>query len=470
MNESNSSAKVPFNQQKKASLTYIIVVTIIAAIGGSLFGYDQGVISGALNFFSVHFSMSTAEIGFVSGVLAFGAMAGCLIAGFLSDQIGRKWVMFIAGALFTISSLTLAFAGTVAILITGRILSGIAIGMASTIVPLYISEVAPAKIRGTLIGCNQLAFAIGMTTVYCVNAAIANLNSTAFNVSVGWRWMFGSGAIPAILFFVLTVIIPESPRFLFKQGKNDKAEAILVKLNGTSNAQNEATEIKKSVQSEHKGLIRELFAPGIRFALVIALLAAAFQQLTGTIAVGYYAPIIFQKTGVGVNASLIETIGIGVVKIIFVAIFMVYIDKLGRKKLLSRGGYAMAAALIFLAVVFAFNKFNTLIDILILVGVLAHTAFYELSWGGGAWIIVSEVFPTSIRGRALSLSSLTMFLASYFVSQLFPVMLAGIGGTWTFIIFAIFCIAMGWFASHVLPETTGKSLEQIESEFKTKKA
>jgi Arabinose efflux permease len=219
MNESNSSAKVPFNQQKKASLTYIIVVTIIAAIGGSLFGYDQGVISGALNFFSVHFSMSTAEIGFVSGVLAFGAMAGCLIAGFLSDQIGRKWVMFIAGALFTISSLTLAFAGTVAILITGRILSGIAIGMASTIVPLYISEVAPAKIRGTLIGCNQLAFAIGMTTVYCVNAAIANLNSTAFNVSVGWRWMFGSGAIPAILFFVLTVIIPESPRFLFKQGK-----------------------------------------------------------------------------------------------------------------------------------------------------------------------------------------------------------------------------------------------------------
>jgi len=451
---------------QKGSFKYIVAVVLIAAIGGSLFGYDQGVVSGALSFFSVHFNMSQATVGFVSGVLALGAMVGCVIAGWMSDHTGRKPVMITAGALFTISSLLLAVSQTVTVLVIGRIVSGLAIGMASTIVPLYISEVAPAKLRGTLVSANQLAFAIGMTTVYIVNATIANLNSTAWNTAMGWRFMFGSGMIPAIIFFVLTPIIPESPRFLFGRGKNDKALKILTRMNGAESAKKESDTIKKSLQGENKGLLRELFKPGVRFALMIALLAAAFQQLTGTIAVGYYAPIIFQKTGIGTNASLIETIGIGVVKIIFVAIFMVYIDKLGRKKLLTWGAAAMAVSLLALALIFSVGKFNLLMNVLIMIGVLAHTAFYELSWGGGAWVIMSEVFPTSIRGRAQSLCSLTMFLASYFVSQGFPMMLSGIGASWTFVIFAIFCLIMMWFAAKVLPETNGKTLEEIQADFK----
>jgi len=313
---------------QKGSFKYIVAVVLIAAIGGSLFGYDQGVVSGALSFFSVHFNMSQATVGFVSGVLALGAMVGCVIAGWMSDHTGRKPVMITAGALFTISSLLLAVSQTVTVLVIGRIVSGLAIGMASTIVPLYISEVAPAKLRGTLVSANQLAFAIGMTTVYIVNATIANLNSTAWNTAMGWRFMFGSGMIPAIIFFVLTPIIPESPRFLFGRGKNDKALKILTRMNGAESAKKESDTIKKSLQGENKGLLRELFKPGVRFALMIALLAAAFQQLTGTIAVGYYAPIIFQKTGIGTNASLIETIGIGSLSVTF----KIGVDSLLKKK------------------------------------------------------------------------------------------------------------------------------------------
>ncbi|MDD3224543.1 MAG: sugar porter family MFS transporter [Clostridium sp.] len=447
------------NKKDKADLSYIILVTVIAAIGGTLFGYDQGVISGALNFFSVHFHLNQTTVGFVSGVLALGAMAGCLIAGFLSDRLGRKKVMLFAGVLFSLSSLILAISQSVEILILGRILSGIAIGMASTIVPLYISEVAPAKIRGTLVSANQLAFAIGMTTVYIVNAIIANTHSTEWNIVLGWRFMFGSGMIPAMIFFFLSFVIPESPRFLAKIGKNDEAEAVLIRLNGPEIAKEESLQIQNSINSEGKGLISELFAPGVRFALLIAIMAAVFQQLTGTIAVGYYAPTIFKMTGVGTNASLIETIGIGVIKIIFVAIFMLYIDKLGRKKLLKNGAFSMVIALLALSILFSLGKFNNIIDILILIGVLAHTASYELSWGGGAWVIVSEVFPTSIRGRALSFSSMAMFLTSYFVTQFFPIMLAKIGAPITFGIFAVFCILMGIFADKMLPETAGKSLE-----------
>lgn len=454
------------NKKKNAELSYTILITVIAGLGGILFGYDQGVISGALNFFSVHFNLSQTTVGFVSGVLALGAMAGCIVAGFLSDYLGRKKVMFCAGVLFTLSSLILAISQSVEILIVGRILSGIAIGMASTIVPLYISEVAPAKIRGTLVSTNQLAFAIGMTTVFIVNAIIANTHTNAWNVLLGWRFMFGSGMVPAIIFFILTSIIPESPRFLIKIGKNEEAKSILTRLNGVEVAKKESIIIEKSIKSETKGLISELFAPGIRYAFLIAILSAVFQQLTGTIAVGYYAPAIFKMTGVGTNASLIETIGIGVIKIIFVAIFMFYIDKLGRKKLLRNGAYAMVAALLLLAILFSLGTFNTIIDILILFGVLAHTAAYELSWGGGAWVIVSEIFPTNIRGRALSFSSMAMFLTSYFVTQFFPIMLSKLGATMTFLVFSMFCICMGIFAHKVLPETTGKSLEQIEADFK----
>lgn len=453
------------NKSKRGSLKYVIAIVLIAAIGGSLFGYDQGVVSGALSFFSIHFKMSQAEVGFVSGVLALGAMAGCLIAGWMSDRVGRKPVMITAGALFTLSSLLLALAPSVLFLIFGRILSGIAIGMASTIVPLYISEVAPAKIRGTLVSTNQLAFAIGMTAVYIVNACIANLNPSGWNIAYGWRFMFGSGIIPAAIFFLLTPFIPESPRFLVRKEHRNEAIRILTKLNGEAAAKAEMKQIKDELSHESKGLIRALFKPGVRFALLIALLAAAFQQLTGTIAVGYYAPVIFQKTGIGTNASLIETIGIGIVKIVFVAIFMIYIDKLGRKKLLTWGALAMSLALLLLGAIFSLGKFDQIINILIMIGVLAHTAFYELSWGGGAWVIMSEVFPTAIRGRAQSLSSLVMFLASYFVSQGFPIMLADIGATWTFVIFAVFCLVMMWFAHSVLPETNGKTLEEIQAQF-----
>lgn len=443
---------------------FLVMVVIIAALGGLLFGYDQGVISGAFNFIKFNFHMSTGLAGFVSGCIPLGALVGCLLAGIASDKVGRKLVLFVAAILFVIGSLSCALAGSVAILIVGRLIGGIGVGMASTVVPLYIAEIAPAKIRGRLVVAYQLAIASGMFIVYIVNAVIANTHTLQWNQLFGWRFMFAAGAVPGILFFVLLFLVPESPRYLMANGDQSQALAVLSRINGSKEATTLADRINESLikDKENDGSMKILFKKGFRIALIIALVLALMSQLTGVNAISYYAPLIFQKTGMSTNASLIQMIILGGVKVLFVIGLMVVVD-FGRKKLLLYGSSAMAVILFILAIIFRASSFSHTVDILILMLLIFHIIAFELSWGGGVWVVISEIFPTSVRGRAISLASATLWLGTYLVTQLFPMMLTSLGGSKTFAIFGGFCVFMFIFTLKWLPETKGKSLEEIQA-------
>lgn len=453
---------------KTKSTPYVILIVIIAALGGLLFGYDQGVISGAINFIGSQFKMSDSLLGFVSGSIPLGAMVGCIIAGFMADKVGRKLVLFLAAGLFVLSSLGCAFANSVALLIIFRLIGGLGVGMASTLVPLYIAEIAPRRIRGTMVGGYQLAVASGIFVVYVVNALIANTHTLLWNQQAGWRWMFAAGAIPGIIFFILLFLIPESPRYLVKSGKINQAENVLTKVQGEAGSINrQIGDIRDSLEEESKGFWGELFRKGFRMAFFVAIVAAIMQQLTGVSAVAYYAPVIFKAAGAGTNASLIETVLIGLVKVIFVIVFMLLVDKIGRKKLLLWGAAAMALCLFGLSLAFATNPFSRIVDAVILALILLHTIAFELSWGGGAWVLISEIFPNRIRGRASSLASCILWLATYLVTQFFPVMLSKLGSAWTYVIFGLFCVLMFLFTKYMIPETKEKSLEQIQKDWLT---
>ena len=451
--------------QAKAS-PYLIFLIFAAAFGGLLFGYDQGVMSGALNFLDHTFHMTSAIEGFISGCIPLGAIVGCLIAGWCADKFGRKVVLSVAALLFTISTLGCAAAHDIPFLVTVRLIGGVGIGMCSTVVPMYIAEISPANIRGKFVGSYQLAIASGIFIVYLVNALIANTHTTEWNDYVGWRMMFLAGTVPGVIFLIMTAIIPESPRYLVSRGQTKKAHQIMRKI--SSSSEEHITEsiqrIEKSVKSEEKSSWSELLQKGVRWALFVAIMCSVFQQLTGINAVGYYAPIIFQRAGAGTHAAMIETIFIGLVKVIFVAFFMGLIDKLGRKKLLKWGGYVMALCMFLLAICFAHSSMDRLINILIFSLIIIHTSAFEMSWGGGTWVLISEMFPNRVRGRASSIASAALWAATYIVTQLFPMMLAYLGNVATFAIFGVCCVAMGLFVKFCLRETAGKTLEKIESD------
>ncbi|GEP23917.1 sugar porter family MFS transporter [Lentilactobacillus diolivorans] len=449
---------------------YLTITVFIAALGGLLFGYDQGVMSGAVTFIGHTFAMSSGLLGFISGCIPLGAMVGCLIAGYLADRIGRKIMMFVSAILFALSGVGCAFAGNVAILIISRLIGGLGIGMVSTLVPLYIAEISPKQVRGKMVGSYQLAVASGIFVVYVINALIANTHTIAWNQDIGWRMMFLAGIVPGILFFVLLFFIPESPRFLVSKNQDEQAKRIMGKVsyNSEQTISTEVNEIKKTIHSETSNgtFLKELFKKGTRMALFIAVMCSVFQQLTGVSAVAYYAPVIFKNAGAGTNAAMIETVAIGLVKVLFVLFFMGMIDRLGRKRLLKWGGYGMAACMLLLAFCFDQTSMSKIFDVFIIALIIIHTSIFEMSWGGGAWVLISEMFPNKIRGRASSIASFALWAATYAVTQLFPVMLDKLGSVWTFVIFGIFCIAMGMFIQLFFSETAGKSLEQIQEDSK----
>ncbi|WP_051322183.1 sugar porter family MFS transporter [Alicyclobacillus contaminans] len=453
-------------QQDRGSALYVALVTGVAAIGGFLFGYDQGVISGAIGFLQTQFQMSPGVTGFVSASIPLGAMIGVLVAGFLSDRAGRKPVLLLAGVLFVISSLGCAAANSVAMLVLSRLIGGLGIGVASMVSPMYISEISPARIRGRLVGTNQLGVVLGILIVYIVNAVIANVHTQTWDQLVGWRWMFGVGAIPGLLFFILLFWVPESPRFMVQQGQRNRAFAVLRRINGTNLAHTELDTIASSLEAEKQqsGRLSELFQRGLRVALLVAVVLAVMQQFTGVSAVAYYAPIIFRDSGAGANASLIETVFIGALKVIFTVVLMFLIDRVGRRSLLLMGSAAMAVFLIALGVSFAMPHISVG---LVLACILLHTIAFELSWGGGVWIIISEIFPTRIRGRAMAIGSFALWGATYLVTQFFPVMMHHFGATVTFWVFALMCILMYLFTLRFLPETKGKTLEEIQAHWRS---
>jgi len=441
------------------NMKYVTLISSIAAIGGLLFGFDTAVVSGAIGFMEERFGLNDVQVGWAVSSLIVGCIAGAAGAGMLSDRFGRKKVIIAAAILFIVGSLGSAVPETFSWFVIARIVGGIGIGITSTLCPLYNAEVAPAAYRGRLVALNQLATVTGIFVVYFVNSYIAGLGDTAWNVSTGWRWMFGVGVLPGVVFLALLFFVPESPRWLIKQGRAAEALPALIKIHGEEPAKKEVLEIKESFRQE-AGPIRDLFRPGLRFALFVGVGLAVLQQVTGINAVMYYAPEIFKATGAGTNAALVQTVLVGFINFAFTILSIWLIDKVGRKALLLVGSTMMAISLF--AIGTAFQTGHTS-GALVLVFVLTYVAAFAVSLGPVVWVMLSEIFPNRYRGRATAIASMALWIADYIVSQSFPPLLSFAGPGITFYMFGALSVVTILFSWKAVPETKGKSLEDIEA-------
>lgn len=441
---------------------FILKVSVVAALGGLLFGYDTAVIAGVIGYLQTKFELSAAGMGWAASAAIYGCIAGAMCSGYLSDKIGRKKMLYITAFLFFASSLIAAMAGNLTTFVAGRIIGGLGIGAASMLSPLYISEIAPAKTRGTLVSLYQLAIVLGINLIYFVNLKIASFGDEVWNVNIGWRYMIGSGIIPSILFFILLWFVPESPRWLTAKGKENEALQILYKVNGKENAQLVLEEIKLVLKQE-KGNISELFKPGLRRAMIVGILLALFSQITGINAIIYYAPEIFKAAGFGVESALSQTVIIGVVNTLFTFVAIFLIDKVGRKALLllGVGGMILSLAAVGLCYYYNFTQGPWL-----LIFILLFIASFASSLGPIPWVIISEIFPTKSRGVAVSIATLVLWIGVLAVTQFTPVLLNGIGGAFTFWLFAFNAVILFVFTLKWIPETKGRSLEEIEQDWK----
>ncbi len=437
---------------------FAVQVSCVVAVGGLLFGYDTAVIAGAIGFLQTKFHLDAFMTGWVASSILFGCIIGATLAGILSDYFGRKKILIVSALLFMVSSILSAIPHTVTELVIGRIIGGLGIGITSLLSPLYIAEIAPAKIRGRLVSLNQLAIVIGIFVVYFVNAGIAGAGEAAWNINTGWRWMFGVGIIPSLIFLILLFFVTESPRWLVQKGRKEEALQILKRINNNSQqAKTQLDEIKKSIKNE-SGSIKELFRPGLRIALVIGVLLGIFQQFSGSNAIMYYAPEIFKSTGVGDNIAFIQTVMIGAVNMIFTLVAIWLIDKVGRKILLMVGSVSMAACLMIIGVCFHLGKTG---GPWILIFILLAIASYAVSLAPVTWVIASEIFPTRIRGRAMSFVTVVIWIGDFVVSQTFPVLINTIGSALTFGTYALMLVLAFLFVLKVVPETRNKTLEDI---------
>lgn len=466
------------NNTSSSRFKYLVLISVIAALGGFLFGFDTAVISGVVGFVKGEFSMSAAMEGwFVSSAL-LGCIIGVSFAGKLSDSYGRKKILLLSAFLFTISAAGCMLAHGETILITFRLIGGLGIGVASMVSPLYISEFAPARLRGRMVTLYQLAITVGILCAYFSNAGLLKLSihsseAQAFSANTFlqwivtdhvWRSMLGMGLIPAIIFLIALFFIPESPRWLMMKKREPQAEKLLEKINDAPTAKKELSAIRASFVNE-KGSIKELLSPVYRTALIIGLLLPFLSQLSGINAVIYYGPRILDEAGFTLGSAFGGQVTIGVVNVIFTCVAIFTVDKWGRKPLLFLGVSIAIIALVLIGVLF---KLNVIEGPWILLLILLYIASFAFSFGPICWVIIGEIFPTSVRGRAMALGTLALWVANFFVGQLTPMMLDGIGPAGTFWIFAILCSPTLWLTWKLIPETKGKSLEEIEEYWKEK--
>jgi sugar porter (SP) family MFS transporter len=439
-------------------MAYVLRVAGVAALGGLLFGYDTAVIAGAIGFLQERFQLDAAGKGWAASCTLLGCMCGAALAGTLSDHLGRKRVLLLAAVLFAISALGAAIPRTLTEFVIARVLGGFGIGAASLVSPLYIAEVSPARVRGRLVSVNQMAIMSGMVVVYFVNAWIAGWGDAAWNVASGWRWMFAAGLLPALLFFGLLFTVPESPRWLTKQGRGGEAIAVLTRVGGAVHAEVEMAQIQEAIAHEDASLA-QLLQPGVRLALVIAIVLAILQQVTGINAVLYYAPEIFKSTGLAATRAMNDAVLIPAVMLVFTPLATWLVDRLGRRPLLLIGSAGMAVSLVLLGRAFALHQFQ---GAGMLLYILAYVASFSVAMGPVVWVVLSEVFPTRIRGRAMSIATVCLWAACYAVSQAFPIMVATLKEAVTFWIYAALCAVALAFVACFVPETKGKTLEEIE--------
>ncbi len=497
---------------------YATTVSIIVALGGFALGYDFSVISGAIPFLREHFQLSEFFVGWVTSSLVMGVMFGNLTAGFLSDRFGRKNVLLATAFLFFISGLFCAIAPSLNFLIMARIVGGIAIGWAILIAPVYIAEIAPAERRGRLVAINQLTIMLGISAAYFVNLLVLNIIQTHH-----WRWMLGLEAVPGILYFIFLFIVPRSPRWLVLRGDVNQASAVLEKIGGEQYASEEIRSIQDSITSEISTSITALFKGKLFIILLIGIALGSLQQLIGINAIFYYAPDIFEKIGGTRDAAFLQASIIGIINIVFTVLAMRLIDRIGRKSLLVIG--ISGIILCHLIVGFSFTRAHYSIDsesmvklnnavktelidkieplkgnsfaskndflnelakyltnielqenklnilkstvklnsIIILVAILAFVAMFAMSLGPVTWVLLSELYPNKFRGKAISIAGFFNGFSSFIVPLLFLWEFEKIGEAATFFIFMSIAIICFFFVIYKIPETKGKSLEEIEA-------
>lgn len=436
---------------------YIITITVIAALGGFLFGFDTAVISGANPFIQKYFGLDEISLGWAVSSVIVGCIIGAFSAGFVSDLIGRKKVLIITSILFTFSALGTALATDFTFFIMARILGGIGVGAASAMSPTYIAEVSPAHQRGRLVSINQLTIVVGILVVYFTNYAFAS----AFG-DESWRWMLGSETLPALAFFFLLFIIPESPRWLYKNNQKEKAREVLRKLAGDREATHELEEIETTLHGKtEKVAFGDLFKGKMAKVTMVGIVLAMLQQLVGINAIIYYAPTIFASAGAGMESALAQTVAIGAVNLTFTFVAIWLVDKLGRKPLLLAGSVGMTISLSILVLSFLSESLG---GFGVLFSILGYIASFAATHAAVMWVVVSEIFPNKYRGSAISVALFLHWSSTYLVTQTFPWLLANKGGAFAFGIFAVISAFSFFFVWFFVPESKGKSLEQIEKE------
>lgn len=427
---------------------------MIAAFGGLLFGFDIAIFSGTIPFIQPYYQLTEAQLGWTGSSLYIGCIIGTIITGYATDRFGRKLPLIIAAGIFMVSSVMMGWASSYSMLIFWRIIAGIGVGAASMLSPLYIAEVSPAAIRGRMVSINQLTVVIGILLAYFSNYILADIENN-------WRWMFTSGAVPSVLFFVCVFFVPESPRWLLSKGLVEKAKVVLGKISGTGKAAEEINAIQAGMQRDVKGKWSDLFQPGITFLVILGITIAVFQQISGANAIFFYAPIIFEKAGMNVKDQLFQQIMIGAINLIFTLVAMQLVDKLGRKKLMLIGASMMSVWLFLLGLCYHFNFFE---GYTLTFFVLAFIATYASTLAPVTWVLISEIFPTKIRGLAVSVATGMLWLACFALAYGFPVLIEVLSAAQTFFLFSGICLFYFFILLKYVPETKGKTLEQFEIE------
>ncbi|MEM1001898.1 MAG: sugar porter family MFS transporter [Bacteroidota bacterium] len=455
--------------------TYLFLIAIISALGGLLFGYDTGVINGAQFYLSKYFELSDGLKGWVVGSALIGCLVGAIISGWLSIKLGRKMSLIVSAILFTISAygsgLPSIFPETVTVLVIFRIIGGLGIGIASMNAPMYIAEIAPSSIRGRMVTYYQLAVVIGFFSVFIATFFIGSNLSQTDNIAFGWRRMFWSELIPSLLFLILLFFVPKSPRWLCLTGNNEEALEVLKKLQDEASAKKDIIEIKKSIGSSNTTSDKvNYFSKAVLTIIVIGAVLSALQQFTGINAVLYYGADIFEKAlGFGEEDVLKQQILLAFVNVVFTLVAMFTVDKLGRKPLIYIGCIGMIIGFLLLG----FTLQQNIVGILSLIGILIFIASFSMSMGPIVWVLLSEMFPNKLRSVAMSVAVAAQWAANYVVSQSFPMVMGSEmnnGATWNgslpYFIFVVFIIFIILLTYKFIPETKGKSLEELESIWK----